>query len=130
MYQVIPNEKAFQNWCESREGVHIKSVIEGTGAYNHLIKQLQTMDECYGEQRHLEKDLGGYMVILYGTEDEVQDSYKRILHYHHLKEAEYEYEELYSIESSYEWVNVRLYLCSSDYGTIIVRVYQNTVLHH
>lgn len=122
MYKVIANEKAFIDWLESEEYEQARAVINDSGALSHLKKQLRIIDSYYGAERDVEKDLGGYMVILFGEDDEVQKEYEEILSYHHLHDNQFEYEERYETIARNESSRVRLYLCSSDYCIIIVDI--------
>lgn len=122
MYKVIVNEKAFIYWLESREHEQAVTVINDSGAVSHLRKQLQILDDYYGEERDIEKDLGGYMIILFGEDDVVQEEYREILHYHHLQNNQFEYEESYKTIADIGSIKVRLYLCSSDYCVIVVSI--------
>lgn len=115
MHQVIGNEKTLKEWLE--QSTFQTEVLKA----NHVILKrlsevVRTLDEYYGADRDLEKDLGGYTVILYGTQKEIADSHGMLMKYHNLNEEEYEYEDSYGIQ---EWgikIVFRLYLCSNDYG--------------
>lgn len=122
MYQVIATEKALADWLESQGNSRIKEVLSNSGAILHLKRQLKIMDNSYGKERDIEKDLGGYMIILFGKDDEVQNEHRQILHYHHLKENEFEYQESFSIIGEHISILVRLYLCSSDYNVTTVSI--------
>lgn len=122
MYEVIANAKAFEKWLECQEYKHVKKLIASSDAVTHLRRQLKILDNCYGEERDLEKDLGGYMVIFYGDIEVAQNEYKQILRHHYLKENEFEYEEIYRTIAENESIAVRLYLCSSDYSVVMVNI--------
>ncbi len=122
MHKVIANAKALEDWLENKEHEHTSEVIISSGAITYIRDQVQIMDSCYGEARDIERDLGGYMILLYGKDDEVQKEHEKILHYHHLQDNQYEYKEHYKAIIGNESIKIRLYLCSSDYGIILVSI--------
>lgn len=115
MYQVIGNEQSLKEWIE--QSIFPATIIKD----NHMVmKRLSeavcTLDRYYGAGRDLQKDMGGYTVIIYGTEKEIADSHRIVLNDHHLNEEEYEYEDIYRIPEIGVKVIFQLYLCSNDYG--------------
>lgn len=115
MYQVIGNEQSLKEWIE--QSTFPATIIK----VNHMVMErlseaVCTLDKYYGADRDLQKDMGGYMVIIYGTEKEIADSHRIVLNAHHLNEEEYEYEDIYRIPEIGVKVIFRLYLCSNDYG--------------
>lgn len=115
MYQVIENEQTLKEWLE--QSTFQTEVLKASPIIlKRLSEAVKTLDEYYGADRDLEKDMGGYTVIIYGTEKEMAESHKRLLGYHHLNDEEYEYEEAYRAEQFGVKVIFRLYLCSSDYA--------------
>lgn len=115
MYQVIGNEQSLKEWIE--QSTFPATIIKD----NHMVMKrlseaVHTLDKYYGADRDLQKDMGGYTVIIYGTEKEIVDSHKIMLDSHHLNEEEYEYEDIYRIPEIDVKIIFRLYLCSNDYG--------------
>ena len=115
MYQVIGNEQSLKEWIE--QSIFPATVIKDNPmVVKRLSEAVRTLDKYYGADRDLQKDMGGYTVIIYGTEKGITDSHRAVLTAHHLNEEEYEYEDIYSIPETGVKVIFRLYLCSNDYG--------------
>ena len=76
----------------------------------------------YGEERDLEKDLGGYLILVWGNKREQKKVFQRILEYHKLRSEEYEYMDKIKMSECSTVVTFRLFLCSSDYAIEIVTV--------
>lgn len=78
------------------------------------------LDMHYGDNRDIFKDMGGYIVIIYGKPTDIEKEHEEILNRHFLKKDFYEFEDMYEHEG--DTVIVRLYLCSSDYSVTTVSV--------
>lgn len=116
MYKVIGNEDALLEWeRETKEKLSLWKNILAVERTKDMVRQL---DFHYGAQRDLEKDLGGYTVILFGEREEVDKEYRKILEHHLLLEDLFEFEEKY--KNGDETVVIRLFLCSSDYAVVVV----------
>lgn len=116
MYKVIGNEDALLEW--EHETKDKLSLWQNVSAVERIRDMVRRLDIHYGSQRNLEKDLGGYTIILFGEQEEVDKEYRKILEHHLLLEDLYEFEEKY--ENGDEVVDIRLFLCSSDYAVVIV----------
>lgn len=116
MYKVIKNEDALLEWeRETREKLSLWKNISAVERTKDMVRQL---DFHYGALRDPEKDLGGYTVILFGDQKEVDKEYSKILEHHLLQDDLFEFEEKY--ENGDETVVIRLFLCSSDYAVVVV----------
>ena len=120
MYQVIANESELEQWLRVSDQVGV--IDKHMGIKKKLQQVVASIDREYSPDRDLQRDLGGYVVILYGDTEEVRKHYKKILNYHHLKEEEYEYEEAGRKSERQEALTFRLYLCSSDYAVGILMI--------
>lgn len=116
MYKVIGNENGLLEWeHETGEKLSLWQNILAVERVKEMVRQL---DIHYGMQRDLQKDLGGYTVILFGDREEVDKEYRKILEHHLLLDDLFEFEEKYM--NGDETVIIRLFLCSSDYAVVIV----------
>lgn len=116
MYKVILNQKALLEWRnETRYELSLWKSIEASEQLEKMICQL---DKWYGESRDLERDLGGYAIVLWGDRKDIEHEYDCILQYHHLQQDEFELEDKFVSDKC--MIRFRLYLCSSDYSIIIV----------
>ena len=116
--KVIGTEKALEKWFKQLQGqIAGHPLLEFV--QTRLRADIRVFDDCYGENRNLETELGGYMVILYGSSKEIKTEYKEILKYHNLKEQDYEYMDNQRL-NDFLTVSIRLFLCSSDYAVEIV----------
>lgn len=116
MYKVIGNEDALLEWEHETKGeLTLWANLSAVERIKDMVKQL---DIHYGSQRDLQEDLGGYTVILFGEQEEVDKEYRKILKHHLLLEDLFEFEEKY--KDGDETVVIRLFLCSSDYAVVIV----------
>lgn len=118
MYKVIPNEDALEQF-EAGTGGGL-SLWKNAPAVASVKEMARQLDDCYGADRDIVADLGGYIVILYGKSDEVEKEYEEVLERHSLQMDLYEFEEKYQNEQG--TAVVRLYLCSSDYAVAVVLV--------
>lgn len=121
MYKVIVNESSLIQWEQESKGVI--PLWDNVVVVRELQKNVQRLDYYYGTQRNIEQDLGGYIIVYWGTRQEVEWEKYCTLQYHHLQEREYEYEDSYIQPDGTTVVTVRLYLCSSDYSVLQVLIY-------
>lgn len=123
MIKIVDTEKTLNEWLK-----HVPKQVEGQPflqlAETRLRADMRVLDDCYGKNRNLEKDLGGYMVILYGNQEEIKTEYKELLEHHNLEEQNYEYEDNQKLDD-YLTVSIQLFLCSSDYAVEIVIIKEN-----
>lgn len=124
MYKVLGNIERLHT--VSKELPQDVQNILSEHAVDTLLKSaLATLEFFYGAERHLEKDLGGYVIIFYGEETEISEEYSKLLQYHHLKQDEFEYEDTYLQPKNSATVTFRLYQCSSDYSVVTVEINTN-----
>lgn len=89
-----------------------------TQIWERLKERIEILEQCYGADRDLEADMGGYAVIFPSMSPNEQEEHRNILEKYHAKEHEYEYRDIISVEDSQEWVE-ELYILSADYSVII-----------
>lgn len=89
-----------------------------TQIWERLKEKIEILEQCYGADRDLEADLGGYAVIFPSMSQNEQEEHRNILEKYHAKENEYEYRDIISVEDGQEWVE-ELYILSADYSVII-----------
>lgn len=121
MYKVIQDSQHLAKWMEAlpqQAGVLDRNEL----IRRRLEQSVQCMDESYGSKRNLESDLGGFIIILYGSSWQVEEHCRKIMEYFHLDKTEYEYEDRYFEPERETTVTFRLYLCSSDYGIEVVTI--------
>lgn len=102
----------------------VQAVLSEHSVNTLLVSLLTTLESFYGADRDLEKDLGGYVVVFYGKENEITEEYRKLLLYHHLKQNEFEYEDIYLQSKHGTTVTFRLYQCSSDYSVVTVEIHK------
>lgn len=94
-----------------------KSVLNETELKVNVIsaikEQLNILDENYGENRDIEKELGGYVLIL-ETKEDIDEAKENIL-----KEIIPEYVDNIECEGG-ELYCLALFLLSSDYAVVVV----------
>lgn len=117
MYKIIKNRNELFEW-ESIVPEDAGILFANTIIKKHLQMLVDCLDRCYGADRDLEKDLGGYIVILYGKN--LLKDFEKFLNHHHLIEDEYECEDTFYEPERDQRVTFRLYLCSSDYAVQFV----------
>lgn len=118
MYKVIGNERALTEWeQETKDTFPIWGNAE---AVRELKKAVSQLDYSYGAQRDLEKDLGGYTVVYWGSTKEIEREKYSTFQYYHLQESEYEYEDIYIDDERKCSATFRLYLCSGDYSLLMI----------
>lgn len=117
MYRVLKNAKDFQQTIKSFEQLN---VLKERKITDRVIAELNCLNEMYGEERDLEKDLGGYLVLVWGNKVEREKVFQRILEYHKLRAEEYEYMDRIKVSECSAVVTFRLFLCSSDYAIVML----------
>lgn len=116
MYRVISNKESLLQW-ESETGNRLE-LWKNISAINRIREMVSELDNCYGADRDIEADLGGYIIVIYGEESQVTKDFKQVLEYHCLQEDSYEFEETYT--EAQDKLIIRLYLCSNDYAVVTV----------
>lgn len=112
MYHRIGTSKQYQ---ELKEQVS-QSMPESV--WDALADRVKIMDNYYGKDRDIEKDMGGYCIIFPPDQTLDVKEYKCILDKYHLRQGEWEYRErVISDNVSEVWME-ELYLVGSDYGII------------
>lgn len=126
MYRVLGNVTSVESL---QNEVRSNGSIDGVTYYEEervaLIEALEQMketigylDENYGENRHLEHDLGGYGIALLSQED-YESYYHKILEHHHMTDLEPEYEEDVAVSPTLVYVR-KVFIISSDYAVVIL----------
>lgn len=87
--------------------------------WERLKQRIETLQECYGADRDLDEDLGGYAVIFPSMTLKEQAEHRNILEKYHAQDDEYEYQDIISTEDGQEWVE-ELYILSADYSVIMI----------
>ena len=64
MYRVLKNVKDFQKTIKSFEHLN---VLKESKVTDRIITELNCLNDMYGECRDLEKNLGGYLVLVWGN---------------------------------------------------------------
>lgn len=118
MYKIIPNADALKQFQEETENTI--SLWKSTQAVERVREMAEQIDSCYGAERDIAADLGGYIIILYGDSDEVAKEYDSTLQGYCMEKDLYEFEEEY--QNGQDIVMIRLYICSNDYAVVIVTV--------
>lgn len=118
MYRVLKNAKDFQQTIKSFEQLN---VLKENKITDRIIVELNCLNEMYGEERDLEKDLGGYLILVWGNKREQKKVFQRILEYHKLRSEEYEYMDKITV-SECSTITFWLFLCSSDYAVEIITI--------
>lgn len=123
MYKVIKNKEDLEDWLKVLP-TEVRVINSHFGVKNSVERIVATLDTAYGENRRIDADLGGFVIVLFGEETEVLKHEQNVLKYFKLNADEYEYEDMYEQkepECTME-VTFRLYLCSSDYAVQMVKV--------
>lgn len=118
MHKIIENMDAWKQFQEKTE--HTLSLWENEQAVESIEAIVEQIDFCYGADRDIMKDLGGYLIVLYGDSSEVENEFDNILQRYGMEKDLYEYQDEYR-NGNYVVV-IRLYICSSDYAIVIVTV--------
>lgn len=89
-----------------------------TQIWERLKERVETFEQCYGADRDLEADLGGYAVIFPSMTLVEQAEHRDILEKYHAKEDEYEYRDIISTKNGQKWTE-ELFILSADYGIVM-----------
>ena len=111
MHKIIKNKQALLEWLSDEENL-VKGILLQENIRKHLQTSVEILDEYYGSERDIEKDMGGYVVVFYGKMEEVEEQSTKHLEGYHLREDDYEFEDIYETETGGKRVVFRLYLCS------------------
>ena len=90
MYKIIKNEKLLSEWLGSEENT-LREVLLQKRVKTHLYTAVGILDEVYGSDRDIKKDLGGYVIIFYGEQKEAERQFKSCLKEYYLKEDDFEF---------------------------------------
>jgi hypothetical protein len=106
------------------QSVYQGNVMEGVSTeYKEKVmeairKTINIFDEYYGEQRHPESDLGGYLMFLTTLQD-TELFYEKILMHYHLSAECAEVTEEITTSGNLKLIQ-QTFLLSSDYGIVIL----------
>ena len=112
-------------WLSDEENL-VKGILLQENIRKHLQTSVEILDEYYGSERDIEKDMGGYVVVFYGKMKEVEEQSTKHLEGYHLREDDYEFEDIYETGTGGKRVVFRLYLCSSDYSLLLINIYDSS----
>lgn len=118
MYSVVAQVEELDRLVKKH--IHGLKALEKEEVYLQVAGAIACLNDLYGVYRDLEKDLGGYIVIVYGKDAE--ETCRKVLEYHHLNPEDYEWEDIIHVPECSAVVTFRLYLCSSDYSVGIIRI--------
>ena len=82
-----------------------------------ILAVIQTLNQHYGEDRDVDGDLGGYLVVF--PEPHSREAYEALLSRYHLREQDREHTDLLCGAGNALWVK-ELFLCGSDYHLVII----------
>ena len=120
MYSVVSNVEKLN---QLPKNCLMPEALSNEKVFKRLRADIECLNEAYGADRDLQADLGGYVVVIWGSQREVQNEVENVLTYHKLRSDEYEYmDKIILPERDDITVTFRLYLCSSDYAVEIVTI--------
>lgn len=120
MYSVVSN---IEKLNQLPKICSIPKALSNEKVFKRLRADIECLNEVYGADRDLQADLGGYVVVIWGSQSEVQNEVETVLTYHKLRSDEYEYmDKIILPERDDITVTFRLFLCSSDYAVEIVTI--------
>ena len=120
MYSVVSNVEKLN---QLPKNCSMPEVLSNEKVFKRLKTDIECLNEAYGADRDLQADLGGYAVVIWGSQSEVQNEVENVLTYHKLRSDEYEYmDKILLRERGDITVTFRLFLCSSDYAVEIVTI--------
>lgn len=119
--RVFANEEDFLQWKETVPK-ELEKAIDDPDIGGQIQMRVKILDTYYGADRNLEKDLGGYVLLLAGSRQETEEGLKALLTRFKLQEDDYEYLDTVDRKIWGQKVQFRLYLCSSDYGVEVVTI--------
>ena len=112
MYHIIGTVKQMEALSASIMGCIPSQILE------RLKQRIETLQECYGADRDLEADLGGYVVLFLSMSQNEQTQRKNILERYQVCDDEYEYRNVIITENNHKWIE-ELYILSSDYSIVM-----------
>ena len=120
MYSIVSNEEKLN---QLQKKCSMPEILSNEKVFKRLRADIECLNEVYGADRDLQADLGGYVVVIWGGQSEVENEVEKILTYHKLRSDEYEYKDKIILpERDDITVTFRLFLCSSDYAVEIVTI--------
>lgn len=120
MYSVVSNVEKLN---QLPKNCLMPEALSNEKVFKRLRADIECLNEAYGADRDLQADLGGYVVVIWGSQREVQNEVENVLTYHKLRSDEYEYmDKIILPERDDITVTFRLFLCSSDYAVEIVTI--------
>lgn len=112
MYHVIGTVKQMETLSASlKDSLPIQ-------VWERMKERIETLEQCYGADRDLGADLGGYVVLFPFMSKNEQTEHKNILERYHACDDEYEYHNIILTENNYKWIE-ELYILSSDYSILM-----------
>lgn len=111
MYHVISTQGAFKGAYVELETVLPALVLE------RLKEVLKTLDKCYGADRDMDADLGGYCVMFPQMCTDEQKEYEMLLQKYHVQKEEYEYRDELMECNGMIWIE-EMFILSTDYGIV------------
>ena len=81
--------------------------------------RIETLELYYGSDRDPEADMGGYVVLFPSMSQHEMRERRNILEKYHVKENEYEYQDVILTEGGQKWME-ELYMVGADFGIIIL----------
>lgn len=118
MYKVVTRKEELQELIKGSE--ESLKALKNPRVYLKLETLIECLNYYYGVERDLEKDIGGYVVLVYGNREEIKRTSQNILAYHNLNDEDYEFKDVFKEPKCSTEVTFRLFLCSSDYSVEIV----------
>lgn len=112
MYQVIGTVEQMEKLSASFMDCIPSQVSE------RLRQRIETLEECYGADRDLEEDLGGYAVIFHSMTLKEQAEHRNILEKYHADVNEYEFQDVITVGEGQKWIE-ELYILSADFAIIV-----------
>lgn len=117
----LANVSDLIKWSDTKPVV-MERIKENEEALRQLLFYMTMMDVCYGSDRDIIKDLGGYTLIVSNTKKEKIESELSELLDRHNVESDY-FESFDKFTNAYgDQIEVFLYLISSDYALIVITV--------
>ena len=86
--------------------------------WERLKQRIETLEECYGVDRDLEADLGGYVVSFSSMSQNEQAEHRNILERYHADVNECEFQDVVIVGDEQKWIE-ELYILSADYGIVM-----------
>lgn len=113
MYYIIGTAKQMEIFIDSNELILPPQVLK------RIMQVVETLDECYGDDRDIEASLGGYAVIFSSMDASAREERKNIFQKYHIQENEYEYCDLIISCNNLQWME-KLFILSSDFNILMI----------